>query len=233
MRPLAFLFLAILIPFQTFAQDRATTQFQEYSSGVGSFIQGIPVKKQPMQGDMFVYKDFTTAAIVTKADEVVEQVPLRYNALDQQVEVKTGNNIQQLDGHKIKYFYLQESPNEKFVHVSELPTTLPYDQGFLKVIAGEQNTQLLKRYYVKVAKANYNIALSTGNKHDTAHLKEDYYILKEDNFLHFAGSKKEIKRIWPDYSNVLVKFVKEKKLKFKEDADFVKFFDYLVHLGLI
>lgn len=140
------------------AQDRARTQFQEYSTGPGSFIQGIPVRKSPIKGTIYIYQNYEPGILLTKKGEEIGDINLRYNVLAQNIEMRKNEMDIQLNSKLINSFLIIENKS-KFINVENLPVDQNHGlDGFIQIIADDGNNMLLKRWIVNIKKANYNIA---------------------------------------------------------------------------
>lgn len=212
------------------AQDRARTQFQEYSTGPGSFIQGIPVRKSPIKGTIYIYQNYEPGILLTKKGEEIGDINLRYNVLAQNIEMRKNEMDIQLNSKLINSFLIIENKS-KFINVENLPVDQNHGlDGFIQIIADDGNNMLLKRWIVNIKKANYNIALSVGTRYDEAIIKEEIYILVNNQFISFKGQNKEIRNSFPNYCDQLLQFKKENKLNFKRDDEFISFFEYYIDL---
>jgi len=212
------------------AQERARTQFQEYSTGPGSFIQGIPVPKSPTKGTIYLYEDYSPGILITKKNEKISDIKLRYNVRDQKIEMKNNELDIQLNGKLIDSFQINN--DHQFINVFSIPVEKKHGlDGFLQIMAKDEGQMLLKRWFINMKKATYNIALSTGTKYDEALLKNEMYIVYDQRLIPFNGKSKEIKNNFPHISNELLEFVKESKIKFKSDEDYITFFNYLASLN--
>lgn len=212
------------------AQDRARTQFQEYSTGPGSFIQGIPVTKSPIKGTIYIYEDYQSSILLTNKKEQIEDVNLRYNVRDQKIEMRKDETDIQLNSKLIDSFLIVEDKT-KFINAQSLSADQDHGlDGFLQIVADNENDLLLKRWYVNIKKANYNVALSAGTKYDEAILKEEFYILVNNDLIPFKGQNKEIRNYFSNNSDKLLQFKKENRLNFKNEEDYILFFKFLSKL---
>jgi len=214
------------------AQERARTQFQEYGTGVGSFIQGIPVTKDPIKGTIYLYENYSPGVLITTKNEEISEVKLRYNIRDQKIEMKKDELDIQLNGKLINAFHIKNDDQHQFINVFNLPVEKKHGlDGFLQVLGKVDGQMLLKRWYINMKKANYNVALSTGTKYDEAILKDEMYIVYNNRLISFTGKRREIKNYFPNVSTELLAFVKDNKIKFKSDEDYITFFNYFASLN--
>jgi len=213
------------------SQDRARTQFQEYSTGVGSYIQGIPVTKDPIKGSIYLFEEYSPGILITNKKEEISDVNLRYNLKEQKIEMKRDDLDIQLNSKLIHSFHINDGSNDKFLNVAKLPTDQNHGlDGFVQVLDKHDDSMLLQRWYLNIKKANYNVAISTGNKYDEAILKNEILILLNNELIPFKGQNREIKRLFPDHSKMLLDYKKDNNLNFKNEEDFISFFNYLLEL---
>lgn len=216
---------------QSYSQERARTQFQEYSTGVGSFIQGIPVTKDPIKGSIYLFEEYSPGVLITNKKEEISDVNLRYNLKEQTIEMKRDDMDVQLNSKLIHSFHINNRSNDKFINVNKLPTDQNHGlDGFVQVLDKHDDSMLLQRWYINIKKANYNVAISTGNKYDEALLKNEILILLNKELIPFKGQNREIKRLFPTHGKMLLDFKKENNLNFKNEEDFITFFNYLLEL---
>ncbi|KEO73643.1 hypothetical protein [Anditalea andensis] len=209
------------------AQERARTQFQEYSTGPGSFIQGIPVTKAPLKGTVYLYENYSPGILITTDEEKVSDVNLRYNIQDQKIEMRKNNLDIQLNSRLIDSFHILNDSEAEFINVFSLPVDQNHGlDGFMQIYGNADGQMLLKRWYLNIKKANYNVALSTGTKYDEAIVKSEMFLVSDNQLISFQGKNKEIKSNFPNKSKELITFVKANKIKFKSNEDYILFFNY-------
>lgn len=230
MRTLHIIFSVLLccLPHLVEAQERAKIQFQEYSAGLGSFFQTIPVATLPMDGEIYPNPEFTPAMILLYDSTVIVGAPLRYNVLKQKAEILKDNKVFEVDDRRLVSFVGNGGVLGKFINIEGSPIFHASGMdGFVEVLRDSPRIKLYRRYEVEILKANYNVALNTGNKNDTAKLKMKYLIFYNNRLHEFSGKRKELAAVFGEDAGSAEKFIKKEKLKFKQEEDYRKLVEFV------
>lgn len=155
-------------------------------------------------------------------------IMVRYNVLNNELEVlvdKSKNDIRVIRGSQLKKFAIPNGVGtETYVNATTFKSEKPLS-GFAAVLAAGKLT-LVKYYYPKITKPNYNAGFNTGEKNTIVRVTSDYYIVSNGNAEKLSVSKKSILALMKDQGADVEKYIKEHNVDFKSEEDFVGLFDF-------
>jgi hypothetical protein len=186
----------------------------------------------------FLYKDFKDGYVLMKSG-VVEEAPLNYNSEDQSIYfIKDGKKMLLTGLEEIDTIYLH---NKKFVPVKSnvfevitdstgtfvfisysnkiKPLVATADQGGSAKKSSNQVSNTVTSVYVNGVKQNY-VAVEIG-KH--------YWIIRKKK-MYKADNITQVKKILPERSKEIEKFITDNAISFVSDADLLKLADFINNL---
>jgi hypothetical protein len=194
----------------------------------GDILYGIPLPEGKVLGDTYLDTLWRNANILLyDKEKLIEGYPVRYDIYLDELEIKGKNGIKVLTGNKIKSFvwmdYFTNSPvyfinGKAFRNESDVPFT-----GFLQVLS-EGPVPLLKRTYIDIKKADYNIALNVGSRDDKILKKNKFYALMNDKVIELPGSRKKFVSLFND--DKLEEFIRDNNLTTSKEEHLQIIFDH-------
>ncbi len=155
-------------------------------------------------------------------------IMVRYNVLNNELEVlvdKSKNDIRVIRGNQLKKFTIRNGADaETYVNAATFKSEKPLS-GFASVLAMGKLT-LVKYYYPKITKPNYNPGFNTGEKNTIVRVASDYYIVSNDNPEKLNVSKKSILALMKDRGADVENYIKEHDVNFKSEEDLSGLFSF-------
>lgn len=116
------------------------------------------------------------------ASDTLIGIPIRYNVFTNELEVladKKKNDIRAVPGNNLKGFTLKTSENE-ILHFSNTRLFASDKEltGFFKTLVTGKLT-LMKYYYARKQKPNYNPSFNVGDKNTNVSVESDYYVVSK------------------------------------------------------
>ena len=151
--------------------------------------------------------------------------PMKFDLIERQLYFKHKNVVRVISANLLQGFAWVNSNSEREDFLIESIDDIGSEVFRIEF---EDSVSLFSRYSSKIVKANYNEALSVGNKNDQIKLvKEFYYRIGNGKFVSIPSNKKKvIKSIRGEYKNEIMGFISSNKLKFKNDKDFFSLIKY-------
>ena len=198
---------------------RATNTLEKFFdyNGIdeGDMLYGIPLPEGKVVGDTYLDTVWRNANILLyDKEKLIEGYPVRYDIYLDELEIKGKNGIKVLAGNKVKSFVWMDSFTKVpvyFINGNAFRNEIdvPF-AGFLQVLT-EGSVPLLKRTYIDIKKADYNIALNVGSQDEKILKKNKFYALMNDKLLELPGSRKKFISLFNGDSK-LEEFIRDNKL---------------------
>ncbi len=155
-------------------------------------------------------------------------VPVRYDLVKQEVEVRAStNDIRAAKAPIVRYFLMnnQQGGSNRFVNVREFRGEADDLVGFFEYVAAGK-LGLLQRHTITVKRANFNPALNVGTKDDELVKKREWFVVKNRQALKFSPSKKALLELMADQQPAIDAFLKDKKPDLKKETSLADVFRY-------
>lgn len=198
--------------------------------GMGDMLYGIPLPEGRLVGDTYLNSVWNKSTLLLyEKEQLLEGYPIRYDIYADELEVKAKNGIKVLKGNKVKSFVWIDSATQKpgyfinargFKNSDNVPAT-----GFFEVLT-EGNMPLLKKTFIDIKKADYNIQFNVGSHDDKIIKKNDFYALKGTQLVEIPSSKKKLAAIFEEQDEVIEQFMKENNLSATKEAHLKILFDH-------
>lgn len=155
-----------------------------------------------------------------------KELPMRFNLIDNQLYFKDRKVVRVISANLLKGFSWTNLNGE--IESFIIGNTIGFDTDAVFRIAIQDSVSLYSKNSTKIIKANYNEALSIGDKTDKIKLvREFYFQIKNGNLVKLENSRKKVLAAIPDqYFKEVDYFINANKLKFKYDQDFVELIKY-------
>ena len=154
-------------------------------------------------------------------EKLIEGFPMRYDIHLDELEFKGKSGIKVLAGSKVKSFVWADSitrthayfiNGKSFRNEDDVPFA-----GFFEVLE-EGSVPLLKKTYISVRKADYNVAMNVGSRDDKILKKNKYYVLKENRLVELPASRKKFVNIFNNNPR-LDEFIRQNGLSVTNEHD--------------
>ncbi len=202
----------------------------------GDILYGIPLPEGKVVGDTYMDTHWRMANVMLyDKEKLIEGFPMRYDIHLDELEFRGKNGIKVLAGSKVKSFVWADSitrtpayfiNGKSFRNEDDVPFT-----GFFEVLE-EGSVPLLKKTYISVRKADYNVAMNVGSRDDKILKKSKFYVLKQTRIIELPKSRKKFLALFNDKSSQLEAFIKENNLLTYIEQDLEMILDYFNSLNL-
>ncbi|MDB5240238.1 MAG: hypothetical protein JWP57_863 [Spirosoma sp.] len=198
---------------------------QIVGSGPNGMINTIDHRYEGLRGTPYFLTDWTKGQIEMVAGLNYTNVPLKFNAYQQQlVLLRTwaGNDSILIDASQVKKFTLNSSDGQTYLF-KRFPLAKTGDQTLISsyfLVLYEGKTALLKRITKTFRQADYKNPYSIDVRYDSFRDAFSYYLLKSDQTLtKLKLSGKSIIDALSDRQDELKAFVKQENLNFRTEND--------------
>ncbi|MVM41944.1 hypothetical protein GO730_36900 [Spirosoma sp. HMF3257] len=155
-------------------------------------------------------------------------VPVRLDLSANEIEVKAGaTDIRAVKATAIRYVDINNSfgSASRYMNVHEYQGDTESLKGFFEqVVTGKLDLLLYPSVYIQ--KANFNMALNTGNKDDELVKKMDWYVARNKKATKFSPGRKAILELMADKKEQLDAFLKTEKPDLKSRSGLIAVFSY-------
>ena len=214
MRIIVFTYLVFQCCF-AFAQNNIGHGIDTDLSNVSNITGMYPIgtfdtSDKSMDGSTYLFDDLTYAYLKLKINEDFAKEPVQLN-----YDINTRKFVLKLkeDFYTIKCDYVSEL---KLVN-SDVYSIVEVDKGQYKLAEKlvDGDVALLSIPYIKIKKANYNVALNFGSKRDKAIRKNSFFLMIGDDLIELPTKKKKLKKVLKNHPELL-EFLKSQKVKLKD-----------------
>lgn len=216
----------VLLSFNSQAQDRRR-DLKYYSTIAkkvdnNTHLNNFGHKKKTV-GTCYWDEQWRKANIVLVIDSIlIGDVETRIDVRRNELEVKYKGEIKLVPSYRVNFIQFLDN-NDVFVTENVLKVS---QKGFYKVMVDDKN-MLLCGSKIEIVKANYNVALDVGNKHDTMVKKDEFFVYSQNgNLIHIELSKSKMRKQFRD-KPVLYDYLKKNKINPKDKKQLVQFVDYI------
>lgn len=222
-------FLQSIIVFQTFSQsaNNALTkeQFQDYNFIPGNFMRSLPGRAPEINGSFYIDDEWSKGTIYLMKGMKTEPLPLKYDVMNNIVEIKHEDKIKVLEGYEISKFVLQQKGEDAlFSNVKNYKGGESL-KGFIKIMA--TGTMMVGLHTsATLSKPNYNVALNVGDKDAKVIKKDKLYIITNGAIQEIPGKKSDFLSTFGDKASDIEKFMASKKYSFKNREELILIIQY-------
>lgn len=186
--------------------------------------------KKNVKQEYFLFDTWRQIDMYLTGNQKAITHPGKIDLYNKGIDLNVANTIQTLSVTRLDSFSVITISEHGMVENGIFFNSKVFDQdtedSFLELIE-EGSTRLLKKYKVKYKKANYNVALSTGNRDGKFLLSEEYYFLtSEDELIEIPSNKKSFYKMLSTFSGA-ASFAKSEKLKRDKVEDLILLTNYI------
>ncbi len=187
------------------------------------FQQGILFREAEIDGSPHENSDFVLGVVVTKSDQKYENIPLRFNIYNDEMEFKSdeGTILALTPPEFIDFIIIGE---EKYIYI-------PYAignkllRGYFKVIT-EGKASLLVKQNINYKDAELPQAYKDAVPARFIRMQDDFYIRLGQLEAYHISNKKELTVILEDKAKEMDDFLKKNKTRFNRMDDMQKLVNY-------
>jgi hypothetical protein len=191
-----------------------------------SFAKGLPVQESDyanVTGSPYFIDKWSTGTVTFAENKIVENIPIKYNAKDEEVYFKGEDGATMRFKEPVKAFTLKEDNNKLHYFQKGFPNQSGITNNmYLEVLAAGKTQFLEKRGKTIVESKAY--ASGTTDKQFLDVTK--FYVFAPDKFEQVKKDQKSIIEVLKDKQTELTKYIADNKLNLKNETDIVKLFNY-------
>ncbi len=206
------------------------TEFENLTTTGRSIIKVVNPDNNEIEGSAYLNKNFVRAKISIAKNKVFY---VRYNAFNDEIEIKGGNDI---------IYGLDKKRKDILIHFSNPKQTY---QAFDYILDNKESvgyfiklnfdSELLLIRKERIIHVKEKISKTTYGTNKPAHFKraKDKYFIKVGNqsAIELPKNKKDVAKLFPKFENEVLSFIKKNKIKLNNEFDLLKLFEYLNSLN--
>lgn len=224
-----FVALQLIFVFQSFSQaanaNLTKEQFQDYNFIPGNYMRSLPGRPPEIKGSFYIHDEWNEGTIYLNKGMKTQGLPLRYDIVNNVMEIKYEDKIKVLQGYEIHKFDLQQGAEKMiFSNVQNYKGGEPL-RGFIKILASGTITVGVHST-ATISKPNYNVALNIGEKDAKVVKKEKLYLITGGAIQEVPGKKSEFLSIFGNKATDIEKFMANKKYNYKNKEELLLIVQY-------
>lgn len=196
----------------------------------GERIYTKPLPAKQLRGNPYLYDDWRTGSISVEGYKTLNPQAVKYDLLNNFLEVKVDGKVKAIDGIIVNQFSL-ENPDvgekQLFVkcndHKSDETTFIGFCQYLVK---GDVN--LIKRDFATIRKANYNAVVMTGERDDKIIKREAYYLTMGNEMIEVKNNK-DLKSFFYKRDWNIKQYTKNHDFDYRDESDLIDLVEYYNH----
>lgn len=221
---LTFLMPFIVIGQNAFDNDYINRSLQDFASKMQ--LYGTPAGTpgySKVEGSEFMDDNFEKGDIFTVNSEHFSEIPMRYNAYYDNVEVQLPNGtIYKISDPKLIF---QIRIKENYMVYTSFMSPDGEKEGYLSLLY-EGKSALYRRNSKIFRERVPSNGILNEVPAKIVDVPKEYYVRSKEKNPRFINSKKDLLLLYPDHSSQLETFFKKEKLKTNNDEDLIKAVTY-------
>jgi len=193
-------------------------------------IQEVISVRPSVKGSYYLQKEWQIGTIeLYQTEYVIENISVRYNLLNEVIEIKDGNTIRAIDSRRIKKFSIGNKSGgiTEFYHgryflLNNTPLT-----GMLELVESKPDVALYRRTTPKLINGSYVAVLDMGNEHDEIVKNHTYYLESGGDLLIVNNSKTQFSRQFDDKKRKVKEKLKMNNINLNNVDDLIEMLDFI------
>lgn len=172
----------------------------------------------------YLNEEWSAGEITLQGGQVIKNYPMRYDLLNNLMEIKTENQVKVLQGFKIDSFSFTSLLGTRDLYVTEIKAKdgTPV-KGVFELVEDGKEWDLLSKVTIKILPPNYNKVLDAGSQEEKKVLKHDYYFYDGQTMVEVGRSKKKFaNQFAAPLQEKVLSCIKKDKLSLKKEEDLLQ-----------
>ncbi|MDP4209349.1 MAG: hypothetical protein Q8928_11110 [Bacteroidota bacterium] len=171
------------------------------------------------EGSPYLTEVWAPGIITLQSGAKIESLQFRYNVYSKEIQYKLDTTTYVIgtpDSIKTISF-----ANKHFIY-TDFVENFKIKKDFFELLV-DGKAKLFRRYFIEIIPANYNIALSTGNKNDRLVLRESLFVQSPNmDMIELDKKGKLILKAFSDKSAEINEYIRKEHLSLKNLNDLIK-----------
>ncbi|WP_420579953.1 hypothetical protein [Reichenbachiella sp.] len=231
----AYLFLLICLSYSTFAQEGSSNDWIKvlsYGASNQSEQKKISFEEAKQRHEQCTPSEFANASITLSNQTIAENVVVKYDFKEKVLLVRREDYVLVGAPNMVRRIEFENPQFKELINVMELGRSYGR-RGFYSVLTHNNKDYLVKYHTFEQKKVMPNSSVTTTEVYKPLEEEPEYFVNEEilltrnqELFVLENFKPKTISK-FDELANNLKKYVKEEKLKFKNESDITKFATYL------
>ncbi|MEO1051086.1 MAG: hypothetical protein AAFX87_10680 [Bacteroidota bacterium] len=205
--------------------DRGAT---DNNTGYKLYKEIKPKLRDPNTIGYYIEPDWLIGNVMLNDGSDLSNIPLKYDAVRNQLEIKEDDVVKVIDGRFIFSFeWFKPGPvgKSKFVKTNVYESDESMPEGFLEILV-DRDVKLLHHRTMKLFQANSSVSASGSHRSHTVVNIDKYYLLKDSSLQKLEKSKKRNLKYFPEFKDEISSYAWKKGLLFRRQDDLVLIVNY-------
>ncbi|AWH73076.1 hypothetical protein DCS32_02545 [Dokdonia sp. Dokd-P16] len=170
-----------------------------------------------IEGDKFLFDNwFSSARVITQNKQVIDVRNVNFDMERGTFSFKEGEYLLDVNQFVVGSVSVNDLTFKRTLNPQDNISRL------MEVIYESDDISLLKDHNVRIREGKFDIQV--GQEPDEYVSSINYYLISDGEFKKFKPKKSSVLAIFNDYEDIMVQYVKDNKLSYKEDSDLKKMF---------
>jgi hypothetical protein len=211
--------------------SKTVREFDIYQSTVGGRITKYELPYADIKGSPYLNAQFVESELISNDSIRYIHVKFRYNIFADQMEYLAGEEILTLvNPLEFKYFILDE---DIFVYQAFVSVTSKPQRGYFCLLFSGPSVSLSKKMTVVYEPAEELQAFAEPKPARFTRKSDKYYLTFPNGLpVEVSMNRKKVIEAFPDKKSELQKYISEKRLKFRNEADLLSLVSFYNNLNI-
>jgi hypothetical protein len=188
-------------------------------------MRSLPGRPPEIKGSFYINDEWNEGTIYLNKGMKTQELPLRYDIVNNVMEIKHEDKIKVLQGYEIHKFEVQQGAEKIiFSNVQNYKGGEPL-RGFIKILASGAITVGVHAT-ATISKPNYNVALNIGEKDAKVLKKEKLYLITGGAIQEVPGKKSDFLSVFGNKAADIEKFMATNKYNHKNREELLLIVQY-------
>ena len=181
--------------------------------------------------ELYIYTDWHTGTFESTKGHRIENYQLRYDILNELLEIKVGAQIKILPWEQLSRFswLVDDQYLEQYINGGRLLVNNEIGYGVYELIL-DGRIKLMAKNSPRLIKAYYIPQLDVGHREDRFVRRYDFYLAHRNKLTKIPSKQKDGHKVFGNYSAQIKKYTRRYQLSFNQKEDLIRIITYFNHL---
>ena len=224
--------LMVLVVLQLFQESKAqigvVNNMVQSNSYPGAQVYQIPIQRPGLEGSPYLIDNWQVGNVYLKQGGKIENTPIKYDILKHELLFRESQRVMLVKLNYVDSFNILLPSGEfySFIINRTWKNNGVDASGVYQTLTKINRYSLVKKHEILLIRANYNVALSAGEKNDRLEKKFKLYFLdsSNDELTEVPKGKKKISQYFNDPK--ITTYIKENKPALKEETGLIELVEF-------
>ncbi len=211
----------------SFGQKVSEVSYLDATVNPGVVLDEFPPPPPSMEGSYFMDEEWANATLELNSNRSIRNVPVRYDLVNEQLEIKTSYGIRVCNLQLLRAFQITEQHDSSYYYNTQsLNWGSKIPSGIAKVVLSRDDFKVLEFFYTEIREPTYVPALDMGSKNKKILKKSDLYLLQKGKALKVNKKIKRNQHIFREHLRSVEEFTRSNNYRLSEFEGAFEIFSY-------